>query len=92
MASVQEGDLLWEPSSEVIENANLTDFMRWLDDNHSLQFNDYADLWEWSVTEIGDFWQAIWDYAGVVASTPGTAALGDKSMPGTEWFPGATLN
>ena len=27
---MQEGDLLWTPTPEIIEQANLTSYMRWL--------------------------------------------------------------
>lgn len=92
MANIQEGDLLWRPSPEVIENANLTEFRLWLAENRGLDLPDYDAMWQWSVTEIGDFWQAVWDFTGVVSSAQATTAIADKSMPGTDWFPGAKLN
>lgn len=30
---------------------------------------NYEDLWQWSVTKIGDFWTAVWEYTNVIAST-----------------------
>jgi acetoacetyl-CoA synthetase len=86
------GDLLWTPSAEWVEQANVTAFIGWLRDNRGLRLDGYHDLWEWSVTDIGGFWQAIWDYAGIQSSTRPSAALGSARMPGAQWFPGATLN
>lgn len=92
MREVQAGDLLWQPSESVWEEANLTRFMRWLAAEKDLSFADYDALWDWSVTELGPFWQAIWDFCGVKASQRGDVALADDQMPGAVWFPKARLN
>lgn len=92
MTQLQEGELLWQPSAEVIENANLTRFMRWLTAEKNLTFSNYDELWHWSVTEIGDFWQSIWDYCQIKASHRGEIALAKSQMPGALWFPEARLN
>ena len=80
------GDLLWQPSAEMVERAAMTRFMRWLDRG----FETYDDLWRWSVEDIDGFWAAIWEYFGVRGSYE--AVLGSRTMPGAEWFPGARLN
>jgi acetoacetyl-CoA synthetase len=90
--SVREGDLLWTPSPRRVARANVTDFTRWLGAERGLRFRGYEDLWQWSVTDLDGFWQAVWDYCGIEASTPPTAVLGRREMPGAEWFPGARLN
>jgi len=89
---VSAGDLLWTPSQERIADANMTAFMAWLKQTRGLDFGGYAELWQWSVTDLEGFWQAIWDYNDIVVESPPTAALGSKTMPGAEWFPGASLN
>ncbi|MCJ7724806.1 MAG: acetoacetate--CoA ligase, partial [Acidimicrobiia bacterium] len=55
-------------------------------------FDTYEDLWSWSVTDLGAFWQAVWDHTGVIASQKADVPIGRRAMPGTEWFPGARLN
>lgn len=92
MTDMQEGSLLWQPSPADKANANLTHYMAWLADQHHLHFNSYPDLWRWSVTEVADFWQSIWDYFDIKASQPPTAVLPNSTMPGATWFPGARLN
>jgi acetoacetyl-CoA synthetase len=89
---VREGDLLWTPGQDRIERANVTAFIRWLARERGLDFDGYPALWRWSVTDLDDFWQAVWDYCGIEASAPPTAVLGRRTMPGAEWFPGARLN
>jgi len=90
--SVREGDLLWTPSAAQIADANVTKFMDWLARERGLRFRDYAELWQWSVQELEEFWRAIWDYFGIQSSHPYSRVLGKRSMPGAEWFPGARLN
>jgi len=91
--AASRGKLLWEPSAATIEASNLTAYERWLAANHNLDFGgDYARLWQWSVDELDAFWQSIWDHFNVISHAPPTAVLGRREMPGTQWFPGATLN
>ena len=87
------GKLLWEPSAERIQNANMTAFIHGINQEYDQHINDYNDLWQWSVTNIADFWQEMWTYGGVIASTQPTAIIdNDKTMPGSRWFEGARLN
>jgi acetoacetyl-CoA synthetase len=79
-------ELLWTPSAERIERANVTQFAR----KRGLP-EDYGELWQWSVDQLEDFWAAIWDEY-VEADAPYERVLASREMPGTEWFPGARLN
>jgi acetoacetyl-CoA synthetase len=93
---------LWTPPSEMVASARMTDFMTWAAARHERTFEDYPELWRWSVEEIEQFWAAIWDYCGVHASTPYERVLSDRGsiespigsheMPGARWFEGARLN
>ncbi len=89
---VTEGQRLWSPSSAVVEQANLTHFMRWLQQHRGVTLTSYRALWQWSVDELADFWAAWWDYIGVVSSQPYSSVLTEATMPGARWFNGAALN
>jgi acetoacetyl-CoA synthetase len=89
---VQPGELLWTPDSARIAHANVTRFSQWLERERGLRLPDYAALWRWSVEDLDGFWQALWDYFGIEASTRPERVLGRRTMPGAEWFPGARLN
>jgi acetoacetyl-CoA synthetase len=86
------GQLLWEPDPGTVERATITRYMRWLDAERGLSFGDYRSLWEWSVTELEEFWATIWDYFDVQSSAPYGEVLPDRTMPGAAWFPGTELN
>jgi acetoacetyl-CoA synthetase len=89
---VSEGDLLWTPNAARLEQSHVAAYMRWLADEKNLRFTEYADLWQWSVSDIEGFWGSIWDYFKVQSSAPHTCVLARSEMPGAEWFPGARLN
>jgi acetoacetyl-CoA synthetase len=78
------GELLWTPSAEAVERAQLTRFAR------RYGFEDYRGLWEWSVRDLEGFWAAIWDWFGVDGTYD--QVLGSRAMPGAEWFPGAEVS
>jgi acetoacetyl-CoA synthetase len=84
--------LLWEPTAERVERANVTRFARWLEETRGLDLPDYDALWRWSVEDLEGFWAALWEFFDVQASTPYERVLGTREMPGAEWFPGARLS
>lgn len=86
------GTVLWTPPADVIETSRMGRFLTWLRAERGVEVDDYAGLWEWSVTELSGFWRAIWDYFEVIAHDEPSATLADAKMPGARWFPGATLN
>ena len=92
MTAIDEGALLWEPPGQLASGSVMRAYMRWLEEHHSLRFDDYAGLWEWSVANVGPFWETIWAFFEVRASAPYTAALAERGMPGARWFPGARMN
>jgi len=91
-----EGALLWTPSEERRAGTRLAAYERWLGEAHGLRFGDYEELWEWSVEDVGRFWESCWDYFGVKAHTPYTDVLAPgpngTRVEGARWFTGATLN
>ena len=85
-----QGVLLWEPPRELIERATLTRYMRWLEAEKGLEFEDYDALWRWSTDDLEAFWASIWEFFGVAGDYE--QVLPDASMPGAEWFRGAEVN
>ncbi|MFI5067465.1 MAG: acetoacetate--CoA ligase [Streptosporangiales bacterium] len=84
------GTVLWEPSPQRIEQAQITRYQRWLA-QRGVVVHGYTGLWEWSVREPARFWDSVWDYFGVLGQR-GTGPALTGELPDAEWFPGATLN
>jgi acetoacetyl-CoA synthetase len=83
---------LWQPSAAEREQAEMTRFMRWAGERHGREFAGYEELWRWSVDELEDFWESVWQFFGVRASRPYEQVLAERVMPGARWFAGAELN
>ena len=90
MATEQQGALLWEPPEELRERATMTRYMRWLESERELTFDDYAALWRWSTEDLEAFWGSIWEFFDVQGSYD--EVLADASMPGAQWFTGAEIS
>lgn len=86
------GEVLWSPPADVLQTTGMGRYMTWLKENKGQDFTDYPTLWRWSVDNLDDFWESVWEFFEVISHSPHTAVRGRKEMPGTEWFPGATIN
>jgi acetoacetyl-CoA synthetase len=84
--------IVWTPSPERVASATITRYREWLNETRGLSLDDYADLWQWSVDELEDFWASIWEFFEVAASAPYERVLTTRKMPGADWFPGARLS
>ncbi|MGD2177344.1 MAG: acetoacetate--CoA ligase [Anaerolineae bacterium] len=84
---------LWEPSEERKSQANLTRFIRFVNEEYGLGIESYFQLHSWSVEDIPDFWAAMWDFGQIRASLTYAGVVDDLSkFPGAKWFAGARLN
>src|SRR4051812_43107568 len=80
--------VLWTPPQELIDACTLTKFADWV----GLGFNDYEELWRWSVDDLEAFWSSVWRFFDVMSDAPPLRVLGSREMPGAEWFPGVNLS
>ncbi|HKP50698.1 MAG TPA: acetoacetate--CoA ligase, partial [Gemmatimonadales bacterium] len=98
---------LWSPSTEEVAHANLTAFIRHIQEKRPAGADgvtDFGSLWLWSVDRPDAFWPEVWRFCGVIAEErPGrdpwdTVIVGlDRMTPpdpelGPRWFLGARLN
>jgi len=87
------GERLWQPSPERVEQANMTRYIRFVNETYGKSFKDYSDLYDWSITEIADFWESVWKFCGIIASKPYDSVVTNlEEMLGARWFKGAKLN
>jgi acetoacetyl-CoA synthetase len=72
--------------------ANTVELRDWVRRHRGIDLADYEALRRWSVEQLPDFWQAMWDYFAIESPTPHRAVLSDPRMPGARWFEGAQVN
>jgi acetoacetyl-CoA synthetase len=80
----------WEPTSQDIADARVTDFARFVRRRIGAPMPDYQSLWQWSVDDPAAFWGALWEYFEL--GDPPNRVLDNPEMPGARWFPGVRLN
>ncbi len=59
--------MLFTPDAARIERAVVTRFAAHLERTRRLRFATYEELWTWSVTDLEEFWQALWEFFDVQA-------------------------
>ncbi len=89
---VSDGDVIWEPAPDARRTSRIGQYLDWLETERGLTFDSYQELWQWSVDDLDGFWRSIWDYFEVESTTPPTAVLASREMPGADWFPGTHVN
>ena len=101
-------EALWTPSPERVIKANMTEFLRYVEERGGPPVPDYSadsywQLHEWSVANPERFWSLAWRFCGLVGhrGTGGGAervgvGLDNMGPPdpekGPRWFPDASLN
>jgi acetoacetyl-CoA synthetase len=83
---------LWTPSSERVAATELARFRDLIGRRHGLLLADYRALHGWSVAHPGPFWEAVWDFCGVVGQKGARLAADLDRMPGARFFPDGSLN
>ncbi len=82
---------LWTPTPERIKNSNFNRYYSFLKQHYDLNLSTYDALYRWSVEHPSEFWESIWKFEEIKASSY-KKTMGPAQMPGTVWFEGAKLN
>jgi len=86
-------NFLWKASNERIKNSNLYEFCRYLEKKLNLPFyENYNDLWEWSVKSPSVFWNAFWDFANIKGTKGKKTFLKKDSFLNSHYFKDSKLN
>ncbi|KAA3616300.1 MAG: acetoacetate--CoA ligase [Calditrichaeota bacterium] len=83
---------LWRPSKERMAASNMTAFMKFLERSNRGIFNDYSQLFNWSIENSSEFWEAVWQFTEVIHSKKYTSILQGDNIRTARWFTGARLN
>ena len=57
---------LWKPTTAAIAASHMTAFARAVQSRYNLNVETYAQLHEWSIAHLEDFWNTVWDYCHVI--------------------------
>lgn len=57
--------LLWRHSAP--ESTPMYRFLETVNKTFGLQLSTYHELYQWSIENIDQFWQSVWDFVGVRA-------------------------
>ncbi|HKK88135.1 MAG TPA: acetoacetate--CoA ligase [Saprospiraceae bacterium] len=85
-------EVLWKPSKEFMQNSHMFVFMQWVNTKYKKSFQDYDDLWQWSVNEKEQFWEAVWNYFDIDYEGDYEKVVSGGQMPNQKWFEGTKLN
>ena len=89
---MDDPEILWRPPADVLERSRVGRYLAWLDDTRGRRFASYDELWRWSVDDLEGFWGSVWEHFAIQSADGYERVIGDRQMPGAEWFPGARLN
>jgi acetoacetyl-CoA synthetase len=90
---VSGGAPLWIPDPARARATAIHRFRAEISRRYGVELPDYPALHRWSVGNLEAFWEAVWDFCGVIGERGGGPALVDREgMPGARFFPEARLN
>ena len=90
---IEKTTSLWQPSEALIKQSQLTEFRSFVNISTDQQLLDFHQLYQWSITNVADFWSYFWDYCDLRASAKGTSTLAiTTDMITAKFFPEAKLN
>jgi len=82
---------LWTPDPQQAADTQLDVFRREVADAHSLLLADSTALHEWSVTNVGPFWDEVFDRWVVGDRQPGPTLVRGAGMEHSSFYPDAQI-
>ena len=83
---------LWRPSQQAIAESALTRLAQKASAIAGKDLSSYADLHQWSISEVGEFWDLIWADAQIIGEKGDVAYLPGKTFIDAQFFPDAKIN
>ena len=56
------------------------------------EFSSFEQLHDWSVNSADEFWDAVWDYCGIIGEKGDQIIADADKLPGAQFFPQASLS
>jgi acetoacetyl-CoA synthetase len=82
--------ILWKPDSKYAVNSTMYRFAQYITTKTGIDLLEYGKLWEWSVTNTGNFWTSLAEFFEIDMGKYDYIVRGENVN--TTWFPGARLN
>ena len=81
---------IWVPNN--YQSSNLFEFERFLEKKYDLSFSNYIELHEWSIKNLGSFWESISEFYKIQFDEPCKFIL-NKQIPfyKSKWFEGERI-
>ena len=83
---------LWTPSPGQIANANISQFIKYVNSRQNLQISSWEELYNYSVNEIERFWEDLFHFSAFDHSGELVRILSERKMPGARWFEGIKIS
>jgi acetoacetyl-CoA synthetase len=85
-------DICWMPQAQEYPSSNMESFLHMINNRFNLKLNSYEDLHKWSVENLEKFWDACWDYVGVMGKKGSRVRNYSERMIDAEFFPDGRVN
>lgn len=76
----------WFPSDERVQNSRLAKFAA------NIPYKNYQELHKWSVDNIPEFWDRLWDFCEVVGDKGDRVLQNAEDVEKAVFFPNASIN
>jgi len=89
---MQDNQILWSPSKNQIEQSNVSEFIRLVNKEYSLQLDNYNALYQWSIDSPVEFWETLWTYSNIIANKGKEKLTNPSEMINASWFSDSEIN
>ena len=57
--------ILWTPTQDQVNASQMEAFRNQVNSRFNIDLKNYFDLYEWSISNISDFWKAVWGFMAI---------------------------
>jgi len=90
-------DVLWQVGNSQLNSSRLANFVQFIEERFAVAFTraadgglcakTYSDLHNWSVQNVTDFWNALWDFCDVIGEKGDVILEEIPHVPWARFFP-----
>ena len=92
-----ERQVIWEASAQRKQSSHMSKFWHYCTTKTSTSFDSWSELHQWSVSNLGPFWELVAEYCSIrwvqePTNVYAPSISPSQSILGGHWFPDGTLN